>query len=123
MGCYGIGVSRLISAIAEQKSDERGLVWESGIAPYECMIMISNIKNDSQREIGERLYKKLKKDGVKVLLDDRDERFGAKMTDFELLGIPVGYLIGRSLEEGKVEKIYRKEMRKELIDLAQILGE
>ena len=123
MGCYGIGVSRLISAIAEQKSDERGLVWESGIAPYECMIMISNIKNDSQREIGERLYKKLKKDGVKVLLDDRDERFGAKMTDFELLGIPVGYLIGKSLEEGKVEKIYRKEMRKELIDLAQILGE
>lgn len=123
MGCYGIGVSRLISAIAEQKSDERGLVWESGIAPYECMIMISNIKNDSQREIGERLYKKLKKDGIKVLLDDRDERFGAKMTDFELLGIPVGYLIGKSLEEGKVEKIYRKEMRKELIDLAQILGE
>lgn len=123
MGCYGIGVSRLISAIAEQKSDERGLVWDENIAPYECMIMISNIKNQAQKEIGEKLYAKLLAQGVKVLLDDRDERFGAKMTDFELLGIPVGYLIGKSLEEGKIEKIYRKDMSKEVLSISELVGE
>lgn len=122
MGCYGIGVSRLISAIAEQKSDEKGLIWQKNIAPYECVIMISNIKNEAQKQAGEKLYEKLQRQGVKVLLDDRDERFGAKMTDFELLGIPVGYLIGKSLEEGKIEKIERKEMSKEILEFSEIVG-
>lgn len=123
MGCYGIGVSRLISAIAEQKCDEKGLVWDENISPYECMIIISNIKDIAQRENAEKLYEKLKTQGVKVLLDDRDERFGVKMTDFELLGFPVAYLIGKSLQEGKIEKIYRNGMHKEFIAINEILGE
>ncbi|WP_305862661.1 proline--tRNA ligase [Helicobacter cholecystus] len=123
MGCYGIGVSRLICAIAEQKSDERGLVWERNIAPYECVIMISNIKNQAQREAGEKLYAKLQERGIKVLLDDRDERFGVKITDFELLGIPVGYLIGKTLEEGKIEKITRKGMNREILEFTEVIGE
>ena len=123
MGCYGIGISRLISAIAEQKSDEKGLIWQSNIAPYECVIMISNIKNQEQKQAGEELYQKLQNQGVRVLLDDRDERFGAKMADFELLGIPVGYLVGKSLEDGKIEKIIRKDMSREVLEFSELLGE
>ncbi|RDU70988.1 proline--tRNA ligase [Helicobacter brantae] len=123
MGCYGIGVSRLISAIVEQKCDERGIIWGENIAPYECMILISNIKNEEQKAIGEKLYAHLLSQGKRVLLDDRDERFGAKIADFELLGIPYGYIIGKELENGKVELVKREDLSKQSLEISKLFGE
>lgn len=123
MGCYGIGVSRLISAIVEQSCDERGIIWRENIAPYECMILISNIKNEEQKAMGERLYTHLLSQGKKVLLDDRDERFGAKIADFELLGIPCGYIIGKELENGKIELVKREDLSKQSLGISEIFGE
>lgn len=122
MGCYGIGVSRLISAIVEQRADERGMVWSEGIAPYDVVVIVSNIKNEEQKAMGERIYKHLLSQGKKVLLDDRDERFGAKMTDFELLGIPYAYLVGKELENGNVERINRLDLQKEVLKIDEVLG-
>lgn len=122
MGCYGIGVSRLISAIVEQSCDERGIIWRENIAPYECMILISNIKNEEQKAMGEKLYTYLLSQGKKVLLDDRDERFGAKIADFELLGIPCGYIIGKELENGKIELVKREDLSKQSLGISEIFG-
>ena len=123
MGCYGIGVSRLISAIVEQKCDERGIIWGENIAPYECMILISNIKNEEQKAMGEKLYAHLLSCGKKVLLDDRDERFGAKIADFELLGIPYGYIIGKELENGQIELVKRDGLSKQSMSISELFGE
>lgn len=121
MGCYGIGVSRLISAIVEQRADERGMVWSEGIAPYDVVVIVSNIKNEEQKAMGERIYEYLLSQGKKVLLDDRDERFGAKMTDFELLGIPYAYLVGKELENGNVERINRLDLQKKVLKIDEVL--
>lgn len=122
MGCYGIGVSRLISAIVEQTCDEKGMVWKENIAPYECMVLISNIKNEEQRAMGEKLYSYLLSQGKRVLLDDRDERFGAKMADFELIGIPKAYIIGKELENGKIELASREDLSKQGLDISTLFG-
>lgn len=122
MGCYGIGVSRLISAIVEQTCDEKGMVWKENIAPYECMVLISNIKNEEQRAMGEKLYLHLLSLGKRVLLDDRDERFGAKMADFELIGIPKAYIIGKELENGKIELVSREDLSKQSLDISTLFG-
>ena len=88
MGTYGIGVSRLLAAIIEQHHDDRGCIWTKESAPFDCYIMISNIKDEAQVKLAQELYDELKSQGVDVLLDDRKDRFGAKMKDYELLGIP-----------------------------------
>lgn len=123
MGCYGIGVSRLISAIVEQNCDERGIRWEENIAPYECVVLISNIKNEEQKAMGEKFYSHLLSQGKRVLLDDRDERFGAKIADFELLGIPQAYIIGKELENQKIEVVSRKDLSKQGLEISTIFGE
>jgi len=115
MGTYGIGVSRLLAAIIEQHHDERGCVWTRESAPFAVEIIVSNVRKEAEREAGEALYRQLRDAGVEVLLDDRPERFGPKMSDFELIGIPLGLLVGKKLAEGKVELIVRDGM--ERIDL------
>ena len=122
MGCYGIGVSRLLPAILEQKSDEFGCVWSKSCAPFGVSIILSNVKDWQQMKLAEELYEKLKCEGVEVLFDDRDERFGFKMKDFELIGVHLAIIIGKSLEEGRVEIVLREGMQKHEIpaDLAGI---
>ena len=112
MGCYGIGVSRLLPAILEQKSDEFGCVWSKSCAPFGASIILSNVKDEKQSSFASELYESLKREGVEVLFDDRDERFGFKMKDFELIGVHLAIIIGKSLEEGRVEIVLREGMQK-----------
>ena len=112
MGCYGIGVSRLIPAVLEQKADELGCVWSEAIAPFDVILLVSNLKDEEQRKFGNKLYDELMADGLNVLYDDRNERFGFKMKDFELVGISYGVVIGNALENGEVEVIKRDGMKK-----------
>ena len=118
MGTYGIGVSRLLAAIIEQHHDEKGCIWTKESAPFDLQIIVSNIKDEEQKMLGETLYEKLKAQGKDVLLDDRKERFGFKMKDYELLGIPYAIVIGKKLQDGLVELICREGLHTEdiLID-------
>ncbi|MBN2768087.1 MAG: proline--tRNA ligase [Campylobacterales bacterium] len=110
MGTYGIGVSRLIAAIIEQNHDDKGCIWTKESAPFDIEVIISNIKDEMQYETGIKIYEQLKSKGFKVLLDDRKERFGFKMKDYELIGIPRAVIIGQKLEEGNVELIDRDDL-------------
>jgi len=112
MGTYGIGVSRLISAIIEQCSDEKGAILPNSVAPYQIDIIVSNIKDEVQRTKAENLYEKLKKSGYKVLLDDRDERYGHKMGDFELIGFPYAVIVGKNIVNNTVEIVSRADLIK-----------
>ena len=108
MGCYGIGVSRLIAAAIEQNHDDKGIIWPKEIAPFLVDIIIGDVKKDEQLEYGEKLYEELKKAGANPILDDRAERFGPKIADFELVGFPVCVIVGKKLKDGKVEVRNRK---------------
>ncbi|WGU95820.1 proline--tRNA ligase [Paenibacillus dendritiformis] len=103
MGCYGIGVSRLLAAIVEQRHDERGIIWPQAIAPFQVHLIPVAWKNEAQRQAAERLYAQLQQAGISVLLDDRDERVGVKLADADLLGMPLRIVIGQSIAEGMVE--------------------
>ena len=121
MGTYGIGVSRLISAIVEQSHDDRGIVLPKEVAPYKLNILISNIKNSDEVELGEKIYNHFQDLGVPVILDDRKERFGFKIRDAELIGFPYTLIIGKSLKNGEVEILHRKENRKERIAVDSVI--
>ncbi|MFT7879244.1 MAG: proline--tRNA ligase [Sulfurimonas sp.] len=122
MGTYGIGVSRLLAAIIEQNHDDKGCIWTKESAPFDLHILVSNIKDEAQLALGEKLYTAMKEKGIEVILDDRKDRFGAKMKDYELLGIPHAVVIGKKLAEGKVEFITRREMVKEEVSAEEILS-
>ncbi|RPH66194.1 MAG: proline--tRNA ligase [Burkholderiales bacterium] len=115
MGCYGIGVTRLVGAAIEQNHDERGIVWPRAIAPFEVAILpLGYGKSDAVRATADALYAQLQADGVDVVLDDRDERPGVMFADWELIGVPVRVTVGeRSLKDGCVELLARRDMRSE----------
>ena len=121
MGTYGIGVSRLLAAIIEQNHDEKGCIWTKESTPFDLHIIISNIKDEAQLALGETLYEAMQKKGVDVLLDDRKDRFGAKMKDYELVGVPHAVVIGKKLSDGLVEFITRDGLIKEEISSDEIL--
>ena len=121
MGTYGIGVSRLLAAIIEQNHDDKGCIWTKESAPFDLQIIISNIKDDEQVTLGEKLYEVMLAKGVDVLLDERKDRFGAKMKDYELLGVPHAVVIGKNLADGVVEFISRNGMEKEEVSVAEIV--
>ncbi|MBZ6485910.1 proline--tRNA ligase [Priestia aryabhattai] len=108
MGCYGIGVSRTVAAIAEQFNDENGLLWPEAVTPYQVHVIPVNVKNDEQRELGEKLYNELLDNRFEVLLDDRQERAGVKFADSDLIGLPVRVTVGKRAPEGIVEVKVRK---------------
>ncbi|MCH5313918.1 MAG: proline--tRNA ligase [Helicobacter sp.] len=112
MGCYGLGISRILPAILEQKSDELGCVWSKEVSVFDIVIIISNTKDNAQSEYANSIYENLKAKGVDVLLDERDERFGVKIKDFELLGFTYALIVGKGLSEGKVELIKREGLQK-----------
>ena len=123
MGCYGIGVSRLIGASVEQNHDERGIVWTPQLAPYLVDILISDIKKPLQRERGEELYHQLQTAGIETILDDRKERFGVKITDFELLGFPFCVIVGRDIDKGVVEFRDRRTGEKLKLPIEKVVEE
>ena len=85
MGCYGIGISRTLSAIVEQHHDEKGIIWPETVAPYDLHLLALNMKNDAQKELAETLYERLEDEGFDVLFDDRQERAGVKFADSDLI--------------------------------------
>ena len=102
MGCYGIGVSRLVAAAIEQNNDEKGIVWPHSIAPYDINIVaIGYDKNEQIAEASHELYEQLISMGYEVLLDDRKDGYGTKMKDSELIGIPLNIIIGKQFIENK----------------------
>lgn len=103
MGCYGIGVSRLLSAIVEQHSDENGIVWPRSIAPFDVHVIPVNVKKEEQVELSEKVTELLENAGYKVLIDDRRERPGVKFADSDLIGIPARITVGKKAAEGIVE--------------------
>ena len=115
MGCYGIGISRLIAVMIEASHDEKGCIWKKECAPFDVEIIISNLKDEAGVKFAFELYESLKKAGVSVIIDDRNERFGVKMNDFELIGFPYALLVGKEFANGKVEFITRDGLSKEAI--------
>jgi len=103
MGCYGIGVSRILAAVAEECHDENGLVWPMSIAPFHVYLMAANMQDETQRELAERLYVVLGGAGIDVLFDDRDERAGVKFKDADLIGLPIRVVVGKRAADGEVE--------------------
>ena len=100
MGCYGIGVSRLVAAVIEQNHDEKGCIWTKETAPFMVDIIVSNSKKEEEANAGEQIYTDLKAAGIDTILDDRiNARFGFKMGDFELIGFPYAIIIGKRLSE------------------------
>jgi len=129
MGCYGIGVSRIVAAAIEQNFDANGIIWPDAIAPFTVAIVpLYGKKSDAVRDASEQLYADLTAAGIDVLLDDRDERPGVKFADMELIGIPHRITIGdRSLANGKVEYKGRKPIdggdgEAQEIDVAHVLA-
>ena len=109
MGCYGIGIGRCLASIAEENCDEKGLVWPMSVAPWH--IYLCAIRNDDQnvKEQAERLYDKLTAENFEVLYDDRITSAGVKLTDSELMGIPVRIVISpKTIENGELEITIRK---------------
>mgnify|MGYP003449780835 FL=1 len=122
MGCYGIGVSRLEAVVIESSHDERGCVWKKECAPFSVHIIVSNFKDEAQAKFALELESALESAGIEVLLDDRDERFGVKMADFELIGNPFGVVVGKGLANDEVELIIRDGLIKEKVASSEILG-
>ena len=118
MGCYGIGVNRILAGLIETKHDEQGIVWPMSLAPYEVILAPLNVTQEDVMQVSEKLHDDLTKAGVDVLLDDRDQRAGVKFKDADLIGIPLRVVIGgRSLKDGKLEIKWRWEAEPILIDL------
>jgi prolyl-tRNA synthetase len=111
MGCYGIGVTRIVAAAIEQNHDERGIIWPAPIAPFQLVLLPLNLQKSTRvREVSDRLYAELTDAGVEVLYDDRDARAGVKFADAELLGIPHRLVVSeRGLEAGKLEYRHRRD--------------
>ncbi|AMQ07197.1 MULTISPECIES: proline--tRNA ligase [Sporosarcina] len=108
MGCYGIGVSRILAAVAEQFNDEYGLKWPKKIAPFDVHLIAVNLKDESQKELADELYSVLKSYRYDVLYDDRPERAGVKFADSDLIGLPIRITIGKRASEGIVEIKFRQ---------------
>ncbi len=120
MGCYGIGITRLLAAAVEQNHDSNGIIWPFSIAPFHVLLLPINYKEKSIREVTKGLYKELLKRGIEVLLDDRDERPGVKFKDADLIGVPLRVTIGaKGLDKGCVEVRWRREGRTEEIPVRE----
>lgn len=117
MGCYGMGVSRMLAAIPEVNSDQDGMIWPISVTPFEVVVVLLNRDDEAQCNAAMRLYEELQQAGVDVLLDERDERPGVKFKDADLIGIPIQVVAGRLAAEGKVEVRLRAGKDKEEVGL------
>jgi prolyl-tRNA synthetase len=124
MGCYGIGVTRVVAAAIEQNHDERGIVWPAPLAPFTVAVApVGYDRSETVRQAADRLYDELRQSGIEVLLDDRGERPGVMFADLELIGIPHRVTIGdRGLKEGIVEYQARRETQATKVPVADILS-
>ena len=119
MGCYGIGLGRILASIAEQQNDENGLIWPLEIAPFKVAIVLLN---SDGKEYANNLYDKLNSMGIDTLLDDRDERAGVKFNDMDLIGIPIRITIGKKYPDGLVELKLRNEKEIALVEIDELIS-
>ena len=103
MGCYGIGISRTAAAAVEAHNDEHGIKWPLAIAPYHAIVIPVSTRDELQMKVANDIYETLKKHGVEVVIDDRDERAGVKFKDADLIGFPYQIIVGKSIADGNVE--------------------
>ncbi|ENQ6619120.1 proline--tRNA ligase [Campylobacter lari] len=120
MGCYGMGVSRLVAVAIEASHDEKGCIWNKTLAPFVLDIIVSNIKDTKAMEFAEQIYTHFK--DKEILFDDRNERFGVKINDFELMGFPYALVIGKGLENDEVELIYRNTLEKQVLKTQEVIS-
>ncbi|WP_194745996.1 proline--tRNA ligase [Staphylococcus chromogenes] len=116
MGCYGIGVSRTLSAIIEQHHDENGIIWPKAVTPYDIHVISVNPKKEEQRELADQIYNQFNND-YKVLYDDRQERAGVKFNDADLIGLPLRIVVGKNASDGIVEVKRRDNGEKEDVNV------
>ncbi|MFP1763010.1 proline--tRNA ligase [Lonsdalea quercina] len=123
MGCYGIGISRVIAAAIEQNHDDRGIIWPDVLAPFQVAILPMNMhKSFRVKEVAERIYQQLRDNGVEVLMDDRKERPGVMFADMELIGIPHTIVIGdRNLDNDDIEYKNRRQGEKQMIKTGEVV--
>jgi len=121
MGCYGIGVTRIVQAAIEQNHDKKGICWPIQISPFEVIIIPTNLKDQIQRDLTEQIYNNFLTNKIDVLLDDRDDRAGVKFKDAELIGIPFQIIIGRDSINKEVEFICRTNNTKFKINADKLL--
>ncbi|MGP1959304.1 MAG: proline--tRNA ligase [Arsenophonus sp. NC-TX2-MAG3] len=123
MGCYGIGITRIVAATIEQSHDDKGIIWPDAIAPFQVAILPMNMdKSYRVKEVAEKLYYDLQSNGIDVIFDDRKERPSVMFADMELIGIPHTIVIGdRNLDDNKVEYKQRRNNEKKFIDITEIV--
>ncbi len=124
MGCYGIGVTRLLGAAIEQNHDERGIIWPEPIAPFSVVICPVNYRQSAAvRQVADELHEKLESAGIDVIIDDRGERPGSMFADWELIGVPHRITVGeRGLKTGQVEYAHRRSLQANVVSLADAVG-
>jgi prolyl-tRNA synthetase len=124
MGCYGIGVTRLLGAAIEQNHDERGIIWPEPIAPFSVVICPINYRqSEAVRQVADGLHEALESAGVDVIIDDRGERPGSMFADWELVGVPHRITVGeRGLKDGQVEYASRRSLQTSAVSLADVVG-
>jgi prolyl-tRNA synthetase len=121
MGCYGIGIERILTAAIEQGNDENGFWLPASIAPFEIVVAPVNVKDDAVKTAAEDIAKRLEAAGYDVVLDDRDERPGVKFKDADLVGIPFRITVGKKVTEGTVEVVLRETREVRDVTIAGIV--
>lgn len=123
MGCYGIGVTRIVGAAIEQNHDARGIIWPRALAPFDLVICpVGAARSERVKQVSEQLYADCREAGISVVLDDRDERPGAMFADWELIGVPLRLTVGeRGLAEGRLELVQRRGLVQQELTLDQAL--
>ena len=124
MGCYGIGITRVVAAAIEQNHDDRGIIWPDALAPFQVAILPMNMhKSFRVQQLAEALYDQLRAQGIEVILDDRKERPGVMFADMELIGVPHTIVIGdRNLDNGEIEYKHRRDAEKKMIKSDEIVS-
>ncbi len=122
MGCYGIGVGRILASIIEQSHDDDGMILPMSIAPYQVALVQIDMKNQEQTAIAEKIYEELKKNNIEVIYDNRDERPGVKFKDMDLIGIPLRITIGKKISDNLVELKIRKTKEQSEIAIDEIVN-
>ena len=122
MGCYGIGISRIVAASIEQNHDDKGIIWPGEIAPFEIIIIVLNHKSSDLTEKGQEIYKSIKAIGKEVVIDDRDERAGVKFAEADLIGIPQQIVLSkRGIDQGTIELVDRRSGVKEDLSIEDLI--
>jgi len=122
MGCYGIGVSRVLMAVIEQNNDEKGIIWPKSLAPFDVHIILIDPKNEKQVELSQQIEKDLNQLNLDVLIDDRNERPGVKFSESDLIGLPIRLTIGKNIDNGFVEIKFRNQEDKIEVKIEEIIS-